>query len=223
MKSLLVFAPSRADDEHRRGALERTRWIAEQTLTMLQSEADWTPVPLLDTAATRPGLANAVESGVAGAVFCVHGRRNQNPTLGDDALLGDDGEPALDRDNVAVFAGAWIHAVACRAAEGLGPLAIHAGVECFAGYRGALLVEWSPSELPDPIREVFCRLVVSTTRLLARGERSEVALCRAAQTLADNVESWFLEQPDADSSWILFAQQLARVCLLLPANQASTG
>ncbi len=95
--------------------------------------------------ATRAGLEAALDdTDDPGAALFAHGR--------EDAVIGADGEPALDRDNVHLLRGRWAHAVSCRTGVELAGIAALAGVDCFVGYETRLYVEWTPDALPDELR-----------------------------------------------------------------------
>jgi len=217
---IIIFAPSRAGD-----ALEQSRWMAECTIAALEAESRALD-KVLDDRANRANLERALSQAGSGVVFFTHGRdatlatqRQKHGELpDDDMLVGVDSRPALDRDNLHLLRTRWVHAMACRCAvTDLPGLAVSQGATCFASYKGAIHLKWSPDEIPDGILESLRDLVVSTSLLLARGVRDEAALRKAAQRYADEIEGWLLEHDNRDIwSWIRTVQGLVRVTVVTP-------
>jgi hypothetical protein len=210
-QAVVVFAPTRPGDE----ALVRTRWIADCTLAMLLSESI-EPLPLLDDQATRANLEASATGSVRGFAILAHGRDSHIGSAGsragravrDDAILGADRAPALDRDNLHVTCTRWVHAIACYAGVELGAHAVHAGAVCFVGYECALLVDWDPAALPAEIEPLMRELVTITTRNLARGERDLRALQAQANEIAEDISAWCMEHEDEAEGLQATAHQL---------------
>jgi len=182
VSQMIVFAPSREGDD----ALRCTRWIADVHLA--RANALQLPVhAILDGAAVRGALEQAASSTrVDGLILLGHGQEGSFVPLLDDAMMGADGLPALDRDNVGLTTGRWVHTLACRSGTELAGIAVHAGATCFAGYDVALLVDWIPEELDD-LGDSFARLVTATSFLLQAGMVDERAIKRDISDLADSV------------------------------------
>jgi hypothetical protein len=221
MAPVLVFAPLPAT-AGRDDALRQTRWIADRTIEALRAEGIEV-VAALDDSATRLGLETSAKAELAGIGVFAHGTRDpRRPATGCDAVVGADGQPALDASNLHVLGSRWAHAVACRLGEGLAAAAVKAGAECFAAYRSGLLVEWDAQDIPVEIEGAFTRLVVSTTMLLAQGERSEDRLRAAAQAHADEIGRWFNDHEDEPPYFFMFASQLAAVVLFTAERVVET-
>lgn len=208
---VVVFAPTRTGDE----ALVRTRWIAEHTIAMLRGE-NIEPVPVLDGHATRASLESSLTVSVCGLALLAHGRDSHIGSSGsrggtagrDDAILGADRSPALDRDNLHITHGRWVHAIACYAGVELGAQAVHAGAVCFIGYDCALLVDWEPDALPPEIEPLMRELVTITTRNLARDVRNLRALQAGAERVAEEISAWCMEHDDQAEGLEATAHQL---------------
>jgi hypothetical protein len=219
---VVVFAPTRSGDE----ALARTRWMAEHTITMLRDE-NLAPVPILDGHATRASLESSTTGSVRGLALLSHGRDAHIGSSGtrasikgrDDAILGADGAPALDRDNLHVTRDRWVHAIACYAGVELGAQAVHAGAACFVGYECALLVDWEPDALPPEVAPLMRDLVTITTRNLARGVRDQRRLQSDAERIAEEIAAWCIEHEDqADGLEATVHQLVNRMCCFSPRS-----
>lgn len=219
-QTVIVFAPTRPGDE----ALMRTRWIADCTLAMLHGE-NITPVALLDGQATRANLETSATGTAHGITILAHGRDSHIGSSGsragratrDDAILGADGAPALDRENLHVTCARWVHAIACYAGVELGAHAVHAGATCFVGYDCALLVDWEPAALPAEIEPLMRALVTVTTRNLARGIRELNALKAQANQIAEEISAWCMEHEKEAEGLEATAHQLVnRMQLFVP-------
>lgn len=182
-----VFAPGPQSPKDLDDPLISTRWIADQTHKVLAEQGVPTR-PVHDEAATRAGLEASLTAEVGGVVFCSHGNRNA-------AILGADG-PAFDRDNAALMANRWGHAIACHVGHELAARACEQGAVCFVGYEGSLIVEWDPAEIPADVKPLFSKLVTMTTCNLARGVRGERQLLRDIRKLADAIELWCQDNPE---------------------------
>lgn len=216
--TVLVFGPSTPGDD----ALKRTRWMADCTIEVLGADRIGV-VSLLDARATRVELEEAVD-GVSGLALLSHGRRadfhgrpgaDGRPRVVDDAIIGADGKPALDRDNLHVSRGRWVHAIACHAGGELGAHVVHGGAVCFVGYNCALIVDWDPDEIPAPVKPLMRDLVTITTRNLAQGVRDERTLRRQANEIAEDIADWCEQNPElaAGHGLEVTAQQLVyRLC-----------
>jgi hypothetical protein len=209
---VVVFSPTRPGD----AALTCTRWIAEHTIAMLRGE-NIEPVPVLDGQATRASLESSVRGSVRGLAIFAHGRDSHIGSSGSrsgtagrdpDAILGADRAPALDRDNLHITHGRWVHAIACYAGVELGAHAVHAGAVCFIGYDCALLVDWEPDALPPEIEPLMRELVTITTRNLARGVRNLRALQADAERIAEDISAWCMEHEDQAEGLEATAHQL---------------
>lgn len=219
---VVVFAPTRPGDE----ALLCTRWMAECTLTMLRNE-NIEPVLVLDGGATRATLESSLTEAVRGLALLSHGRNAHIGSAGsragrgvrDDAILGADGAPALDRDNLHVTRERWVHAIACYAGVELGAHAVHAGATCFVGYDCALLVEWDPGALPPEIEPLMRELVTITTRNLARGVRDLRALKADAEPVVEAINEWCMEHHE-EAEWLeaTASQFVNRICYFAAAE-----
>ena len=165
---------------------------ASEMLTMLQAD---TPE---GERARRGALEQALAGEVRGLAFFGHGA--------EDRLLDASGTAALDERNLACVRGRWVHAFACRAGDHLAGPAAAAGVHCFVGYESALNVDWSPDEIPGPIREAFIRLVTQTTLELARGVLDGDVLRRAALEAQAIVIQWCDEHPGDATGLEIMAQ-----------------
>lgn len=207
---VVVFAPTRTGDE----ALVCTRWMAEHTLAMLRNE-NIEPLPILDAQATRAKLESSITGPVQGLALLSHGRGapigsagSRGLVMGDEAILGADGAAALDRNNLHITRGRWVHAIACYAGAEFGALAGDAGASCFVGYDCALNVHWEPADLPAGVEPLMRELVTVTTRNLALGVRDLRALKVDAERIADKITAWCGEHED-ETTWIeIMAQQL---------------
>jgi hypothetical protein len=118
---IVVFAPSRPGEE----SLAQSRWIAARNIDALK-RAGHQVAAIVDEDADRAGLEGALtppEPEIHGMALFAHG---QDATIGtprqlgramlDDAILGRDGQPALDRKNIRLARERWVHALACRSA-----------------------------------------------------------------------------------------------------------
>ena len=220
MADIVVFAPTRPGDE----SLAQARWIAERNILALQ-EVPRSCVCVVDDQAHRQNLEKALATESEGVAFFGHGRLEQS-----GALMGADGLPALDRDNITLLRGRWVHAFACSlGSTELPVLVAENDARCFAAYRTAIYFAWRATDIPAAIRADLEALVSSTTVLLARGVRDIVELKAAAQRHADSIENWCIEQPDDVNilPWVVFVQSLASLTLALPAqtdaNRTKTG
>lgn len=218
---VVVFAPTRVGDE----ALARTRWIAKHTIAMLRDE-NIEPVPVLDDQATRARLESSAAGPVRGLALLSHGRDSHIGSSGsrgntagrDDAILGADRAPALDRDNLHITRERWVHAIACYAGVELGAHAVHAGALCFIGYDCALLVDWEPDALPPEIEPRMRELVTITTRNLARGVHDVRALKAHANLVAEDISAWCMEHADQAQGLEATAHQLVNRLRFFPAD-----
>lgn len=177
MSTWIAFASWTADDS----ALWNSHWIASQTIRLAAH-----PPRLIEREhAVREDLELALkDQGIEGLALFGHGRPH--------AMLGVDGRPALDRDNLGCVRTEWVHAIACLTGCELVPAAVgHAAL--FVGYRVPLIVEWSVEELPDELRERLAYLVTATTLALLAGVRRKADLQRRAAQAADEVTFWLLE------------------------------
>lgn len=217
--TVLVFGPSTPGDD----ALKRTRWMADCTVEVLGTDRIGV-VSLLDARATRVELEEASD-GVSGLALLSHGRRadfhgrpgaDGRPRVVDDAIIGADGNPALDRDNLHVSRGRWVHAIACHAGGELGAHVVHGGAVCFVGYNNcALIVDWDPDEIPAPVKPLMRDLVTITTRNLARGVRDQKTLRSEVNEIVEEILDWCNQNRDlADGHGLeVTAQQLvSRLC-----------
>ncbi len=194
---IVIFAPGGRNTED---ALVRTRWMAEQTLVQL-TDAEMAAEPLLDSKAQRSQLEIALDkerSDVQGVALFAHGRvaEKRSPVLVDDAIIGADGQAAIDADNAALLHGRWAHAVACHSATELAALACDSGAVCFVGYGVTLIVEWNPREIPDAIKARMIDLVTATTMNLAGGVRGERNLKAAVNDIAEHIVAWCDSHPE---------------------------
>lgn len=216
---VVVFAPTRTGD----AALLCTRWMAEHTIAMLRDE-NIEPVPMLDGEATRTALEALALGDTPGLAFFSHGRDSHIGSSGsrsdaarDDAILGADRAPALDRDNLHITCERWVHAIACYAGVELGAQAVHVGATCFIGYDCALLVEWAPDTLPPEVEPLMRELVTITTRNLSRGVRDVRALKIDAERIGKQITEWCEEHPNQAEGLEATAHQLVnRMCCFTP-------
>ena len=200
---IVVFAP--CHDEQTRCS----HWVAHRNYERLAAELGQVPLLLEGERARRGALEQALAGEVRGLAFFGHGA--------EDRLLDASGTAALDERNLACVRGRWVHAFACRAGDHLAGPAAAAGVHCFVGYESALNVDWSPDEIPGPIRDAFIRLVTQTTLELARGVLDGDVLRRAALEAQAIVIQWCDEHPgDATGLEIMAQQLLARMVIRRP-------
>lgn len=208
--AVVVFAPAARSAED---PLARTRWMAHHTIERLTAEG-FVPAPVLDHNATRAGLEAAITASIRGVAFFSHGRSARvrsapGEPMRDDAIVGADG-PALDRDNMGILQGRWVHAIACHAGTELAAQACASGAACFIGYPVALIVDWNPDELPASVVPLMIALVTATTLGLARGVRDERALRRTVNEIAEEIARW-CEENEEDAAGLgleITAQQL---------------
>jgi hypothetical protein len=217
---VVVFAPTRPGD----AALVCTRWIAEHTLAMLRGE-NIEPMPVLDGQATRANLESSITHSVTGMALLAHGRGapigssgSRGLVMGDEAVIGADGAPALDRDNLHLTRGRWVHAIACYAGAEFGALAGDAGAACFVGYDCALNVQWEPTDLPAEVEPLMRDLVTVTTRNLVRGVHDLRALKADAARIADEITTWCEEHAEEAGWLMIMAQQLVSRMRYYPAK-----
>lgn len=200
--SVLLFAPS--GDEPLRG----TRWIAEQTQARLASVGVASRA-LFDHEATREALEAQLGGPLAGLVAACHGSEHQ--------LLGAARQPVVDQHNAHQLSGLWVHAIACLSGSGLARLAVDRGATCFAAYIVSLIVEWDPTEIPEPVRAPFARLVTEVSLGLSRGVRDARVLIASILADQEQVIAWCDEHPDQANGLEITAQQLvSKLVLVLP-------
>lgn len=106
---------------------------------------------------------------------------------GEDELIGTNGQPAVDRTNIANAQGKVVIAVACLAGRSLGPDAIIAGVEAFLGWNVKLLWLKPPAGQLGP----FGSAIVDSLEILGQGTRVERAKERLRSSL-DDVATYYL-------------------------------
>lgn len=203
----LIFATWAEDDE----ALHVSHWIASETARLAPScprviERADAIRSNLEAALARPEASSMTSrAAVEGIALFGHGE--------EDAILGSDGEPALDLANVHLLAHRWVHAFACKSGRALARAAIDA--DLFVGYDVAIPVGWTPGDLPEPLRERLTALVTATTFALLEGIRSEEALKRHVERAADAVVEWLLENENEDHDDLqVLAEQLVRRMVL---------
>jgi hypothetical protein len=194
MASWLIFAAWTDAD----AALWNSRWIAEQTARLAPSA----PIQIEREEAVRGALERALDDAdLRGIALFGHGQPH--------AVMGSDGIAALDLANVARVGPRWVHAMACNCGNELvAAAAPHA--EVFVGYRVSLIVEWTPEDLPNELRDKLARLVTATTLALLEGVRSKTELMRRASAAADDLIEW-LDTNTSDDEYLglhVFAQQL---------------
>lgn len=201
---IVVFAP--CHDE----ATQCSHWVAHRNCERLEAELGQVPLLLERDGARRAMLELALASEAAGLAFFGHG--------GEDRLFDNDGAAALDEHNLALVRDRWVHAFACRAGDHLAGPAAAAGVRCFVGYESALNIDWTPDEIPDPIRPAFIELVTQTTLELARGVSDGDALRRAALGAQATVIAWCDEHPEQAMGLEITAQQLVARLVVRPGS-----
>ncbi len=204
--SVLLFAPS-GDDP-----LRGTRWIAEQTQNRL-ANLGVSSRALFDHEATRERLEEHLGAPLIGLVAACHGGENQ--------LLGAAREPVVDEHNAHRLAGKWVHAIACQSGLGLAQLAVDRGAACFAAYIVSLIVEWDPTDIPEPVRAPFARLVTEVSIALSRGVRDLSAIIAAILADQEAVIGWCDEHPDQANGLEITAQQLVSKLILVLPDPAS--
>jgi hypothetical protein len=206
---VIVFATS-GDD-----ALTSSRWIAEQNVQRLRQELAAHVDVVLDAEATRASLESALANGADGLATFSHGqddaRDRRTGEFLPTALLASDGSRALDRKNLHLTQGMWVHAFACHSGRQLPGLAQAVGCLCFVGYDFAIRFDWSPAEIPEPIRPAFAALVSEVTIQLARGERSRRRLRQAIAPHQAEVIAWCDAHPEQARGLDVTALQISRL------------
>jgi hypothetical protein len=194
MDRWLIFAAWTEAD----AALWNSRWIAEQTARL----APDAPLRIEREEAVRGALESALDDAeLRGIALFGHGKPY--------AVMGSDGLEALDLQNIMRLGSRWVHAMACNCGNELvAAAAPHA--EIFVGYRVSLIVEWTPEDLADELRDKLAHLVTATTLALLDGVRSKPELMRRASAAADDLIDWLLTNTNDDEYLGLhvFAQQL---------------
>lgn len=191
--SLVVLAPSAPNPDD---GLHVSRWVADRVLGELELSGTASH-RLLDMEATRERLLLAADAGPEGLLAFSHG--------GEEGLSSVEAgrhHPLLTLSDLSRWSGRWIYAFACRSGEHLADAAIAAGVARFAGYRGALHVDWDPDQLPDELVPLVERMVVTAALRVARRDRDVRKIQAELSPIADQIIDWIdlnLE-PGADLS-----------------------
>lgn len=188
MSTWLVVAPQRAEDE----ALQRSAWIAEQTMTL----APLRPLTLLGGEATRAAFGAKVQEvpTLLGVAFFGHG--------GEDRLFDAERAPGalepalLDTENAGLLAGRWVHAFACWSGKTLATRAVLQGATIYVGYDQPLDAGW---QCPPPAAAEFAALTSCVTLALLAGERDPRVLRGAASRAADAFVEALNAIPDSES------------------------
>lgn len=189
-------------------SLANSYWIAEQNALRLKQDETTVVHRVVDADVTRASFEGALGHDIQGIAAFTHGQAHDTRHGLHDALLGVEGESILDGDNVALLAGRWVHAFACRSGVELPGLAVAAGSTCFVGYEIALLVEWSPEEIPAPIRTAFIALVTEVTWQLANGARDQKSILQALAPHQEVILGWCDAHPGEAGGVAITAQQL---------------
>lgn len=204
---IVIFAPTydNDDDDDAVAAARCSHWVAQRNHERLDVELGLPLMMLNGEQAHRAALEQALGDPTRGLAFFGHGSEHRLLDQGDAA--------ALDRDNVHLVRGRWVHAFACRAGVELAGYAAAAGSSCFVGYESALIQEWDPDHIPQEIRSAFIQLITQTTLELARGIcHADLLRGGALVDAQEIVIAWCDEHPgDAPGLEILAHQLVARL------------
>jgi hypothetical protein len=151
--------------------------------------------------ASRAMFEQHVE-GLQGVVVVGHG--------GPTALVTKSGQPLLDRSNVSVIRGRWLHAFACRTGQILADAAVVDGAEAYAGYSCPLFVDAVTEAHLARLGEPFECLLTETSACLAEGVRDARVIQQRLSALVDEIE---LDDADFMTVGILADQLLSRLIL----------
>lgn len=198
MSEWLVVAPRSATDVR----LERTTWIAQQTIARARTK----PSVLDGSDATRARFDAVTSSAPAprGVAFFGHG--DEGNLYGASANEDAD-EVILDVSNASTTTGKWVHALACRAGIALADAAVAAGAELFAGYTTSLEVTW---DVPPAFPVEFGAVVTATTLALVDGVRDPSELRRRVDAAVKALERAIEAEPnDAPPMSLYFLTGLA--------------
>lgn len=193
MSHWLLVAPERDDDEE----LARSAWIAQKTTDVVAPQ----PTELRGQAATRQALAHQLQSNrPSGVAFFGHGAADR--LFGADRAPGDPTGPAiLDRANIGMLSGCWVHAFACLSGAQLAAHAAAQGVPCYVGYDQRLDVGWP---ILDFAEAEIVAMVTCTTRELLAGQRDPKALRRSASAAADALFIALADMPNEQCPMFLY-------------------
>lgn len=184
-------------------SLKSSRWAGQQVSERLAAVSfEITPIE------QRGGLRAALDQlgGAAGVAFFCHGSEH--------ALIDGEKSPILDADNADRLRGRWAYAFACRSGVELAAIAAHHGCDAYVGYEAAVIVEWSPDDIPDVVRSEFAELLSEAALLLATGERDQRALRTKLLAKAGPLQLWCIDHPGASRGLEITLQQLCRRVVL---------
>lgn len=193
MSAVLLLVPMSPDD-----VLRRSRWIADRTAARLMAHDH--EVDRLEGARCVNAEVVHATTGDGVAIFG-HGQA--------DHIQGSDERPLYSGDAASALRGRWVHALACEAAEELGPRLVRAGASSFVGYRNRLTPRWGPpEELPPALVPLLEEVVTCVTVALAAGEdRPEILKARLSRA-RDAVTLWLEDNPGDYGLLSVFCTQL---------------
>lgn len=177
----LFLAPRQDPDPKRAPALQVSAWVAREVaavLTRAGVRVSSRPPPSVIRAAMNPAFTP--ESAIRGVAFFGHG----SPV----AVFGEDGLPLLDQGNCSVLQGCWFYAYACRAGIEFVAHAAQPGIVA-AGYEVALVVEFDPGLIADPLHAAFVEFLAVVPRLLAQGQADDLTIRREVELRAGVVSA----------------------------------
>ena len=190
---LLVFAPTRPGED----SLECSLWMAKCNRDRLNAEG-FSTIEAMGSDALPEALDERLPEASA-LLYFGHG---------DEEHLGsaDAEKPSMGPGNVHLLSDRWAHAVACRAGVRLADLAVEKGAILFAGYDAAIILDWSPTNIPAEIAGAFRIFISETSVLLARGVREIGEIQRRLEAVAERIVLWC--QDDGSQGLEITAQQL---------------
>lgn len=164
---------------HREGdaALDNSRWMAREVAARAQDDARL----LQGDEVTRERVEELARRGVPGLACFGHGTS--------EAANGSDGRGALDKANVGLLRGAWLHLVTCRSGQRLVRVAAQEGASCAVGYDTSITVQWDPGTIEPRVLAALAEFVSCITLALARGEADPRRLRELADARARDVEA----------------------------------
>lgn len=122
---------------------------------------------------------------------------------GTDRLAGDNDSIILDRDNVELTKGKKVHALSCKTAQELGPLAIQKGADSYIGYDEDFILVYDESKISQPENDTTAALFLDAAfiapKALINGKSAQEAVTLAKREYSRSILKAFNSDIQSDN------------------------